>query len=444
MTGETANDVAWSNAFEYYKVPENVERFGFMDLTADQLRLFREPRHMGKIDHEENLPKIFKENGLSILTLSNSSYRVGPFQIFQQLPKWHRPDNKVRILSLPPALETLDYQNLTGEAGVINIAFASEILKDFTGEDLILTVSGRMRTGNFDFFVDTKQGLQHSISVRKAQMEIDAGYEGQDNFYIFEVKNHASANFNFRQLYYPLRTWLQRIQKRAVPIFLTFSNDVFDIFEFDVPEINNFSSSQLVKHQRYMLNHSHPETNNLVEYAKSGQNENNRNKANLANIPFPQADSIERVIDLVSILIETPLSVEDLATHYSFDPRQSDYYYNAAQYLGLATTSQDTNGTQLRQATEKAIDIFTKPYKEKYQLIAKEILRIETMSIIYLKWLELGDRPSNDFVFNTFKKSTDSNKSNGDKLSDTTIDRRKQTVLAWVSWLVSLTEPHGS
>ena len=182
MAGETANDKAWANAFESLKVVETVDKTGFIDVTADQLRKFREPRHMGKIDHRENLPKVFKDEGLSILTLSNSSYRLGRFEIFQNLPTWEVPGEEIKTLTFPSDLETLDFQNLTGEPGVINTAFATDMLENFCGEELVLTVSGRMRTGEFGFTVDKSNGEKQSVQVTKAQMEIDAAFEGKEKF----------------------------------------------------------------------------------------------------------------------------------------------------------------------------------------------------------------------------------------------------------------------
>lgn len=441
MAKVSSSNQAWLEAFDKYRVIEEVDKNGYIDLTADQLRVFREPRLMAKIDHSENLPTAFKDSGLTILTLNNSTYRLGPYDIFQPLPEWKTPTTDVKVLPFPSELQTLDFQNLTGEPGIINTANATDMLHDLTGEEVLLTVAGRMRTGVFDFTVDTKNSQQQLIPVAKAQMEIDAGYEGAEKFYIFEVKNHASTNFNFRQLYYPFRTWHQKINKPIVPVFLTLSNDVFDFYEFGFGDINDWSSAELTKHTRYMLTHTHPSKKDLVGEAKRGQSEQERNRANLEGIPFPQADSFERVIDLVSILIENPKSVEDLATHYGFDPRQSDYYYNAAQYLGLATSEEDPETkTQFRTATKKAIDIFAKPYKEKYEALAGEILRIETMSKIYLSWLNSGAKPDGDYVFRTFKDSSDSDKASGEKLSDSTIDRRKQTILSWVTWLVGITD----
>lgn len=434
MAGQTENDKAWSKAFDAFDVVNTVQKHGFIDLTANELRQFREPRHMGKIDHKENLPQVFKDADLTILTLSNSSYRVGAFNIFQTLPKWQMPADDFTTLTFPPDLQTLDFENLTGEPGVINTAYATNMLHEFCGEELLLTVAGRMRTGEFNFFVETYTGQKQDVSVSKAQMEIDAGYEGHEKFFVFEVKNHASQNFNFRQLYYPYRAWSQRITKPVVPIFLTFSNDVFDLYEFALDDPQNFSSGRLNKHRRYMLTHSGVKEVELVERAKQGKSDANKLQVKETDAPFPQADSLERVMDLVTILIDKPQDVSDLATHFGFDPRQSDYYYNAAKLLGLATSIKDpVTNTEMRQATEKAIDIFSKPYREKYLAIAGEVLRIESIADVFLLWVQRGSKPELEEVVEIVGNSDDAR-----HYSPSTIRRRSQTIRAWVTWVHEL------
>src|SRR6185437_5662949 len=54
-------------------------------------------------------------------------------------------------------------------------------------------------------------------------------------------------------------------------------------------------------------------------------------------IPFPQADSFERVIDMLATLSSSNgmITKEDTTTNYAFDARQTNYYTDAGRYLGL-------------------------------------------------------------------------------------------------------------
>lgn len=432
---ETANSIAWTQVFDEYGLLQEIQSNGYADVTAQQLKVFREPRHLGKIDHEENLPTVFVKHGLTILTISNSAYRVGPFEIFQKLPEWKMPGPEVNIISFPNELETLDHEKITSEPAMLNIAMASGLLSEFCEEDLTLTVQGRMRTGVFDFQVARKSGGLQSIPVHKAQMEIDAGYEGRNNFYIFEAKNHSARNFNLRQIYYPTRSWSNRIKKQVKPVFITHSNDVFDIYGFEFERPNEISSAVLNKHVRFMLTHKAPEKPTLLTMAaESIASQKDRPESRSA--PFPQADSFQKVIDLVGILIEEPRTVEDLAEHFAFDPRQSDYYYNAAKYLGLADSQRDEEaGVEVRFATEKATKIFDLEYQAKYTAFAREVLSVQPVAEAYLRWTKTGQKPSSEEMFEIFRDSRLS-----EPLSESTIRRRSGTIASWATWLKSLTD----
>jgi hypothetical protein len=145
--------------------------------------------------------------------------------------------------------------------------------------------------------------------------------------------------------------------------------------------------------------------------------------------PFPQADNFERVVDLVAYLLEAPRTIDDLTGNYDFDPRQSDYYFNAAKFVGLAEASEKGDGATYLVATEAAAKIYGMPYEQKYSALADLVLGIDTVATLYLKWLESGSKPSLDFAETTFSRSTDSH-----GLSGATLRRRATTALAWSSW----------
>lgn len=47
------------------------------------------------------------------------------------------------------------------------------------------------------------------------------------------------------------------------------------------------------------------------------------------SVPFIQANSMERIISLLENLYGNPMTPGQIAELMDFDPRQSDYYYNA-------------------------------------------------------------------------------------------------------------------
>jgi hypothetical protein len=239
-----------------------------------------------------------------------------------------------------------------------------------------------------------------------------------------------------RQLYYPFRTWRSKIAKPVRPIFLTYSNDIYDLYQISFSEENDFSSSVIEGHKRYLVAEGHIVLQDLEELALRISRERKWNKAYSEGIPFPQADSLPRVIDLVSILLDKPMTAEDLALHYGFDPRQSDYYYNAARYLGLAESKKDPKlGTELRQSTEAAQRIFALPFREKFLSVAALVLAIEPINLSFQRNAE--GSPNNDAlaVRRVFAESAEAK---WFRYSDTTVARRAKTIQAWTSWLNAL------
>ena len=66
-----------------------------------------------------------------------------------------------------------------------------------------------------------------SVKVANSQVEIDGGYEGLNITY--RSKNSISDDFLIRQLYYPYRLWQSKIDKNVKPIFMIYSNGIFNL-----------------------------------------------------------------------------------------------------------------------------------------------------------------------------------------------------------------------
>lgn len=442
----SARENEWSDLFDAYDLLQKIEKQGFVDITAkDFHQLHLQPRLLTKMDHATQVPAVFSENGLNIITRGINIWRIGHYQVFQPLPEWTLPDSTVEDFSFPAHLQTLNPNRLTGESAVINTAFAAGLLEDFCGEALILTVSGRMRSGKFTFSLNNTSGKQSEIEVAGAQIEIDAGLEGHKHFNVFEVKNHLSTDFCIRQLYYPFRTWKNQLsqhhpesQKEIRTIFLSYANDVFDLYEFEFTQPLNYSSLTLRKHKRYTISLSRPDTKDVVSLAKRAIQSRPFSPPN--GVPFPQADAFERVLDLLSFLSEQPRTVDDLALNYDFHPRQSDYYYNAAKYLGLAESKSDVEGRQVRSVTDLGKSILAKSYREKTLAIAQILLSIPPINTLYLNLAESGIKPTIENAIDEFKSSGYSTTHSGEPLADSSARRRAQTILAWVNWLKNVSK----
>ena len=282
---KSKNDIAWEKLFEKYRILEKLANNERILISSTEINQFREARLMTKFDHRSQLPKLFIEHKLSILPTSRGTYEIGMFETFCD---FNKEEVEVTSIEFPTFLESIDHKDITSEAIAINCAFVSKILHDFTGEENLLpTVSGRMSSSLFDFTINSKQNTVN-INVENSQIEIDGGFEGDTSLILIEAKNYISDDFLIRQLYYPYRLWSNKITKRVRPIFLTYSNGIFHLreYEFTSPELYN--SIQLLHHKKYVVQEGSINIENIQNILERIQ------VVEEPELPFPQADSFER------------------------------------------------------------------------------------------------------------------------------------------------------
>lgn len=290
---KSKNDQAWELIFNKHKILDRVSEKGYFEISATKINTFREARLMTKFDHKSQLPKLFSENNLSILPTSRGGYVIGTFEVFYD---FNKDSIEVAPIEFPASLESLDYRDITSEATAVNCSFVSKILHDFTEEEnLFPTVSGRMSSSSFSFDINSSKGL-FNVNVENSQVEIDGGYEGDNSLNLIEAKNYISDDFLVRQLYYPFKLWSSKIQKQVRPIFLTYTNGVFHLREYAFVNVNHYNSLVLVKHKKYTIQEGSFNIELLSEIIDRTRD------VKEPEVPFPQANSFERVINLCELL----------------------------------------------------------------------------------------------------------------------------------------------
>lgn len=419
------NDVAWENLFERYHILAEIEQNGQFVISANQIREFREPRLMTKFDHKVNLPEIFADNNLSILPITRGDYVISTFSAYKEFDTLAE---NVQRVSIPAHIQSLAPQFLTSEAIAINCASACGILSDFLEDDeLIPTVNGRMSSGNFAFNIDTALGVKH-IAVNNSQIEIDAGYEGIRYLFLLEAKRDLSDDFLIRQLYYPFRTWNTRVTKEIKPVFLIFSNGMFNLYQYQFEDPQNYNSLQLTKQKNYVI---------ATEICLADIENLLRTTPSVCepDISFPQADRMSRVVNLVELLADRPMTKQDITTEYAFDERQTNYYTDAGRYLDLIEKTHDDDGNILFQLSAHGHRIVNLEYKERQIAIVARILEHKVFSETLRLHLQHGEMPDKQTIVQIMKQS---NLYRVD--ADSTYLRRSSTVIGWVNWILGLIE----
>lgn len=423
---KTKNDIAWEKIFEKYCILDKLAKNERVSISSMEINQFREARLMTKFDHRSQLPKLFVDNKLSILPTSRGTYEIGTFETFCDFDK---EDVEITSIDFPTFLESIDYKDITSESIAINCAFVSKILHDFTGEENLLpTVCGRMGSSLFDFKITSGENT-FKINVENSQIEIDGGYEGDNSLNLIEAKNYISDDFLIRQLYYPYRLWSNKITKRVRPIFLTYSNGIFHLreYEFTTPELYN--SIRLLQHKKYAVQEGTINIENIQNILDNTQ------VIEEPELPFPQADSFERVINLCELLKQRGFISKDNITHnYDFDHRQTDYYSNAARYLGLVEivrVNQQIGCTLTRNGSR----IFYLPIIERQLEFVKLILEHTAFHNTLKLYFDKGDVPTKSEVVEIMKNAKLYNID-----SEQTYKRRASTVISWINWILEQIE----
>ncbi|MDR2384868.1 MAG: transcriptional regulator [Tannerella sp.] len=382
---------------------------------------------MTKFDHRSQLPKLFIDNKLSILPTSRGAYEIGVFETFCD---FNKEEVEVTPINFPIFLESIDYKDITSESTAINCAFVSKILHDFTGEENLLpTVSGRMSSSLFNFKINSAKGL-FNVRVDNSQIEIDGGYEGDNSLNLIEAKNYISDDFLIRQLYYPYRLWNNKITKQVRPIFLTYSNGIFHLREYEFTEAELYNSIRLIKHKKYTVQEEGAINVEAIQKILDSVRITKE-----PELPFPQADSFERVINLCELLKQRGfLSKEEITQNYVFDSRQTDYYANAAKYLGLIENTCENGQTECT-LTKMGLQIFNVSITDRQLEFVKLILSHKAFKNTLKLYFDKGNVPSKNEIVEIMKNSELYNIN-----SDETYRRRASTVVSWINWVLELIE----
>ncbi len=424
---KTKNDEAWESLFEKYKILEEIEEHNLYNIEAKKIKEFREPRLMAKIDYKSQLPNIFSENDLAILPISKGGYMISKFNIFKDFEQGSNSD--ITKYNFPSYLESIDYNDITSESAALNCAYISGITQDFVeDEHLKLTVSGRMKSDSFSFDINGSTP-NFNMSVSNAQIEIDGGYEGEKFLSIIEAKNSISQDFLIRQLYYPYRLWSNKINKKIKTIFLTYSNGIFHFREYEFKEPNHYNSLELIKDKRYQI-----QDDSLCINMEFIQNTlNNVKITEDPNIPFPQADSFERVINLCELLNEYGcLKKEAIVNNYDFVERQSDYYTNAGIYLGLIDKRE---GETVYSLTKIGKQLFQVSIIKRQAMFIESILSHRVFNKTLTLYLNKDSTPNKQEIVSIMKES------NLYKVrTEKTFQRRASTILSWIEWILEQRE----
>ncbi|WP_223807518.1 type II restriction enzyme [Pseudanabaena sp. UWO311] len=426
---KSKNDIAWEILFKTHHILDEINKNGVYKISAQVINAEREARLMTKFDHHIQLPKIFTQNHLTIQPDSRGTYVIGQFQSYEKIP--NNSSINIQEFAFPEYIETLNPTNIYSEAASILCAYNSGIISDLLGQEVSFTVLGRMSTGKFSYFINnSQQNTDFEINVENSQCEIDAGFEGGDIFAIIEAKLQDVDDFLIRQLYYPYRLWSSKTTKKVIPIFLSYSNDIFSFYVYKFKNDNNYNSIELVEQKRYQIGSNDIELDDITDILAKI-----KITSDPTGIPFPQANVFTRVVDLLMQVhgVSPTISKEEITINYAFNIRQAGYYADAARYLGLLKKSRDKEQGVFYSMTEKGHVIMAKTPRNRNLALAKCIIEKKIFNNTLEIYLNEGGKLNRHLIREIMAKEKLG-------LNKTTIERRLSTVFGWINWIMELTQ----
>ena len=422
------NDIAWKNYFDETDSLQKIINNGYVYVRADELKKKggREARLMVKLDTLSTRPDIFKKNDLTIFPVKNGRYIIFEDPKKKSYYTFSNDDNNIdlEIYNTDVNLSTFDSfpkNSRRNESQALDFAFVASLIKHFTSEkELYLTIRNRIFSDQFKFFLPERN---YQVDVSSVQIEIDGGYESQDSIYIIEAKVGKRDDFHIRQLYYPYLEWRGKTQKRIVPIFLSYSNGKYYFYEFEFSDA--FGDLHVVRSKSFSINES-PKAKFQVSDLLKDINQLKEPK----DIPYPQADDLDKAVDLISFIEKEKGEKEAIATAFEFDIRQSDYYGNAGCYLGLLEHREHTFSL-----SELGKSFLNLNISDRNKFIVQQLLKHPTFQQAFRLLLEKDLKVEN--ISNTEIKSIIAEFT---FLSAETISRRASTMRSWLKWIVKNSE----
>ena len=200
-----------------------------------------------------------------------------------------------------------------------------------------------------------------------------------------------------------------------------------NLYEYGFRNVTEYNSLVLVRHARYSI-----EEDMAIEMSDLQKLVLQTKEVDEPAIPFPQADSFERVINICELLGARDYDRDDITGQYAFDARQTNYYTDAARYLGLVNKRRvgmqtRYNLSALGQRIQKL------GYRQRQLAFCECILRHRVFREIFELCCEHGVVPEHDAIVEVMRRAQLYNVS-----SDSTYNRRASTVSGWINWMLKL------
>lgn len=385
------------------------------ETTGNELRL------MAKMDSRASVPRALRENGYFILPIKNGEYVLVRENGYHQLEQLPAPPSVFR--------PKLDFELLTlgvGDAEMQHLDYSYNVgLFEHFGKTTGLrqTIRGRKRMPAVRFSV----GRLGPIDVRAGvQVEVDSGCEGRSEIILIEAKSGQTEDFVIRQVYYPYLKWRHDVPTKTIRPWFFCSREIagrrlYEFWEYSFEDEAQYQSIRFRRGESFFIE-AEQRRLSVDELLRSHL----AHRPSRANWDVPQADDFRRVAEIPLLIEQGINSARAVAKHYKFDPRQSSYYRQAAEYLGLVTIGADHQ----YKLTDLGMEYVSRAADERRQILAGLLANFAPMRAV----LELS---ANRRTFQ--KEDVSSLIARHARIGGTTPGRRASTLMSWLNWLQTAT-----
>lgn len=382
-------------------------------ISADEIKAISgaEPRIMAKMDTSTDLPAVFKKSGYFLLPVKNGEYAIVRGNGFHKLEQMqttganHVSRIKFNLTTAGRGSSEMQYLDYSFNSGAL------ESILNIT--PLYQSIRGREYSKQFRFKVNKTE-----LNVGSVQLEVDTGLEGEDSIVLIEAKVKTPEDFIIRQLFYPYNHFkVVSPGKKIIPVFFTYEPNTklynFWIYEFTDP--TNYNSIQLKEVRSLSISSEHEvkisdiHPKGIVTYKDL----------------IPQANDLNKVIELVFKVHEGVNHYKNVAEYFKFDERQSSYYREAAEALGLIIAERG-----IYRLTEVGKNLVSLPVEK------RNIFMVELLSDFNLVKDGLDLLKENGKLGQTDLEEIISRRSS---LSGSTIPRRASSLSSWFKWISEAT-----
>ncbi len=400
---------AWEKVFKTKQFDTTVD---LHFITADEIKAItgQEARIMAKVDFSKDLPEVFKRNGYFLLPVKNGNYAIVRGEGF------HLLEDKAALQEYE---SKIDFPLTTAGRGqsemqYLDHSYNTGVLEQVVGVGpLYQSIRGREYSRKFSFRVG-----QTTLDTESVQIEVDSGLEGKDSIVLAEAKVGTPEDFIIRQLFYPYRHFqIVSPQKKIVPVFLTYdlADQTYNIWVYKFTDPNDYNSIELERNHTFKILTPTPlrmediSPKGLVTYKDL----------------IPQANDLDKVIELVFKVSEGVNRYQAVAQHFGFDERQSSYYREAAEALGLVTS--EAGIYQLTETGKKFVSLDAEK---------RNIFFVELLSDFHLVQNATETMKKKGVLTRTDIEEIIAKNSD---LTGTTIGRRASSLVSWFNWIAEHT-----